>query len=365
MLKNLKMLFLMLCTLLISPAIVEASKQDNISSNSQLTFGVEGDLSVGEIITLTVNTQGIKELYGASLDFKFDSNQVEVLDLSGGDLLSEQFITPVNQINKNSASIVITELGNKVNMISDGVLFKVKLKLLKAGELVLTPTSSNSDYKVGNANMLIKLSNKNALPIDYEATEMSYNISEDNALAFDEIKVDKVSPQEVGSTIIITPEVNGGTGNLQYKYWIYADGKWTVVKDFSSATSYDWKPEKAGDYKIWVDVKDSSGTMVSKEISYTITEKALALTNIKVDKVSPQGVGSTITITPEVSGGTGNLQYKYWIYADGKWTVVKDFSSATSYDWKPEKAGNYKIWVDVKDSSGTMVSKEIIYVVKD
>ncbi|MBS3199236.1 triple tyrosine motif-containing protein, partial [Turicibacter bilis] len=73
----------------------------------------------------------------------------------------------------------------------------------------------------------------------------------------------------------ITPEVSGGTGNLQYKYWIWFDGKWTIVQDFSSSRSYEWTPTQAGNYKIWVDVKDSMGTMKSKEMSYVVTEAAL------------------------------------------------------------------------------------------
>ena len=103
--------------------------------------------------------------------------------------------------------------------------------------------------------------------------------------------------------------------------------------------------------------------MVSKEISYVINSSSnLAISAINTDKTSPQEVNSTIRISP-VATGNGDLTYKFWIHDGSKWVVVQDFSSKNYYDWTPTSKGNYKLWVDVKDSTGKMVSKEISYVI--
>ena len=103
--------------------------------------------------------------------------------------------------------------------------------------------------------------------------------------------------------------------------------------------------------------------MVSKQIYYTITDNSLAISAINTDKASPQSTNSTIRISP-VATGNGDLTYKFWIHDGSAWKVVQNFSSTDYYDWTPTSAGTYKLWVDVKDDSGNMVSKQISYIVK-
>ena len=360
---KIKSIILIFLLLMVPSLGVNAMYKENLQNSVIINYELQGNLSIGEIVTLSIKTSNLDELYGASLDFRFDESQIEIIEVNKGNLFSDKAMVVVNNISPGEISFVTTEIGNYMVNNKAGTLFNLKVRVLKEGMLRLTPTADYIDYKASKANLLLKLSNQAAQNIPYSLNVEDFKIV--SQFKLNNINVNLSSPQEVGTPIRITPEVSGGTGNLQYKYWIWFDGKWTVVQDFSSSSSYEWTPTQAGNYKIWVDVKDSMGTMKSKEISYVVTEAALNLSKIKVDKASPQEVGTPVKITPEVSGGTGNLQYKYWIWFDGKWTIVQDFSSSSSYEWTPTQAGNYKIWVDIKDSMETTKSKEISYVVTE
>ena len=186
------------------------------------------------------------------------------------------------------------------------------------------------------------------------------------ALGIEAINTDKPSPQLPGTNIRIQPTATG-SGSLTYKFWVLKEGtgKWDVVQDFSSKDYFDWKPTENGTYRLWVDVKDSTGAMVSKWVYFDVKSSNLGITAINTDKPSPQPAGTNIRIQPTATGA-GNLTYKFWVLKEGtgKWDVVQDFSSKDYFDWKPTENGTYRLWVDVKDSTGTMVSKWVYFDVK-
>ena len=193
--------------------------------------------------------------------------------------------------------------------------------------------------------------------------QTSYIIEENIKLSIGDIYTDKSSPQLVNTPITISPDAIG-TGELQYKFWIHDGVSWSIPQDFSTKNYYKWTPVKAGNYRLWVDVKDSTGAMVSKEIYYTINEQQLGIGEIKTSKPSPQPANTTIRISPDAVG-TGELQYKFWIHDGTKWDIPQDFSTKDYYDWTPKNAGTYRLWVDVKDSTGQMLSKQINYIISE
>lgn len=78
------------------------------------------------------------------------------------------------------------------------------------------------------------------------------------------------------------------------------------------------------------------------------------------DIVSPQYIGSKITLSVDAEGGDGNLQYK--ISANG--TALSDYSANKSVVWEPKAEGDYKILFEVKDGSGETNSREMSFTVK-
>ena len=184
-------------------------------------------------------------------------------------------------------------------------------------------------------------------------------------LAIDSFTADVVSPQTVGTKVSLNTIASGGEGILQVRYSVFDGSRWTILKNFSTTTSTSWTPTKVGTYQVWSDVKDGTGKVISKSITYTIkAAKTIIVDKITVDKLSPQNIGTTITLTTFATSNT-TLQYKYWVYdTDGNWTALNNYNTLNSVKWIPKLGGIYIIWVDVKDANGNISSKYINYLVQ-
>ena len=105
---------------------------------------------------------------------------------------------------------------------------------------------------------------------------------------------------------------------------------------------------------VWYPVKTVDQKLVGYISSaYVIkVKKAEKVNNVKVvtDKVSPQSIGTPITLTA-TSEGSNQPQYKFNVYDGNTWKVVQDYSDKSTYVWKPEKAGTYKFSVHAKDAN--------------
>lgn len=194
---------------------------------------------------------------------------------------------------------------------------------------------------------------------------MKYTIkAPQTKLAIKSATTDVKSPQTVGTAIKMSA-VAEGQGTLKYRFVVQKNGKTTFVKDYATASSVTWTPNEAGTYKLYFKVKDSTGKVVSKSMTYVVEEsQRLKINSITTNYASPQVAGKTIKVTANASGAQ-NLQYRFWAYDRfGNWTVIQDFSSKNYVNWKAASQGNYIIWVDVKDSNDNCESSFISYVIK-
>ncbi|MDY4252026.1 cohesin domain-containing protein [Clostridium sp.] len=339
---------------------------NTLTSTPSISYTVNGETNVGNTIEIVINVLNVTDLYGGSVDFLYDPSILEVQSINNGNVFgSNSVLTPLGangKINNGQASFAISLKGDKSGVNSNGTLAVIKAKVLKEGIVKLNTTPSNEALDLSSNTIRVKLSNSNSSSIEYTANNKDIALA-NNSLNIASIDTDKVSPQAINSTIRVSPRATGN-GTLTYKFWIHDGYAWTVPQDFSSKSYFDWTPSTAGTYRIWVDVKDSSGNIVSKEISYVINDNLLAISSIDTDRVSPQAINSTIRVSPRATGD-GSLTYKFWIYDGYSWTVPQDFSSNSYFDWTPSTAGTYRIWIDVKDSSDNIVSKEISYVIND
>lgn len=187
---------------------------------------------------------------------------------------------------------------------------------------------------------------------DYDAySALSYSILSN--VDMKSVEADKQSPQAAGAPIKVTAEADGGKEKL-YKFNLLKDGKWTVVQEYSSKNSYDWKPSESGDYKFSVHVKDVGSSksyddygVLDYKISGKITSPVV-MKNVSTDKSSPQLTNTAIQISAIAEGGTTKL-YKFNIYNGKSWVVAQNYSTKSTYAWKPSTAGSYKVSVHVRD----------------
>ena len=184
-----------------------------------------------------------------------------------------------------------------------------------------------------------------------------------DVLKLSSFTADKTSPQKVGTAVKFTTKVSGASGTVKYKYYRYLNNEYSLIKDWSTSNSITIAPSKAGKYDIYVAVKDSSGATVRKNIMFEFNGE-LTLSSFTADKQSPQLKNTSITLKANSNGGIGTKTYKFYSKLGNNTQVIKDYSTSNSVTWKPSTDGNYTLYVNVKDSSGKVVTKSLNYVIK-
>ena len=167
-----------------------------------------------------------------------------------------------------------------------------------------------------------------------------------------------------GSQVRLTANASGGTGNYTYKFIICdARGNWYKLRDYGNSNSIVWIPGASGKKTLYADVKDSSGTVKRVSTVFEVRNRELNASFA----LSPSGSavsGSRVKLTANASGGTGNYMYKFLICdIKGNWYKLQDFSTKNSAIWIPNTSGEKTVYLYVKDSSGRVISKEMVYVI--
>ncbi len=162
----------------------------------------------------------------------------------------------------------------------------------------------------------------------------------------------------VGDPITWTASATGGSGTVQYCFYVY-NGSTVVQKgSYGASKTVSYTPTEAGSYKAKVFVKDAAGA-TANTVSGTVTVASatpLTVTSIKANKTSAK-VGESITWTASATGGSGTVQYCFYVY-NGSAVVKKgSYSTAKTYTYTPTEAGSWKAKVFVKDAAGATANK--------
>ena len=184
---------------------------------------------------------------------------------------------------------------------------------------------------------------------------------------------DKVTVTK-GTNLTFDAVASGGSGSYTYKFAVLNvdNGKWSVLKDFSSASSYTYALNYPGTKQFAVTVKDSEGkTVATNRITVVVSDDASELkgtleVNGSTEKITTLK-GTEITLTANASGGSGSYTYKFAVLNvdNGKWSILKDFGSEATYTYALNYPGTKQFAVTVKDSSGkTVATNRLTVVVK-
>jgi hypothetical protein len=118
----------------------------------------------------------------------------------------------------------------------------------------------------------------------------------------------------------------------------------------------------AGTYS--VTARASDGTLTaSQTFTWTITAATastpIELLSLTMNKPSPQPVGTPITFTAAVSGGTAPYQFKWTLFNGVSWNMVQQWSTSSSFTWTPTAAGSgYQMAVWVRSAGNTVEAPE-------
>ena len=171
----------------------------------------------------------------------------------------------------------------------------------------------------------------------------------------------------IGKTIKLSAKGSGGSKKFQYKFAYVLNGKLTTISDFSSSRSVNWVPKKAGTYRLIAYVKDAkSETVVNKKITNYVVRKdnSLVIDEFEVNRKSGAKLGKTLKFTYSSLGGDGKVQYRITAKYNGSETIIQNYSSKTTFKYRPKAVGTYKFTVTAKDSSGSTAEDSIYFVIK-
>ena len=203
---------------------------------------------------------------------------------------------------------------------------------------------------------------------EIKRAELSCEVKDKKEALTVKLTVNPSSSVVGGKTVKLTANANGGTGSYTYKFLVCDDkGNWYKIRDFGSINTCTWTPGAAGKKTLYVDVKDSAGTVKRAALSYEVAKKVEALTaKLTADPSSSVVSAKTVKLTASANGGTGKYTYKFLICDDkGNWYKIRDFGNVNTCTWTPGAVGKKTLYVDVKDSAGTVKRAALSYEVKN
>jgi hypothetical protein len=150
---------------------------------------------------------------------------------------------------------------------------------------------------------------------------------------------------DVGQSKVFSASASGGSGTYASYQW-YVGG---AAQSGATVSTFSFAPASAGSYSITVTVTDSSGATSPQSSPATVT--VAASPTVSVAPVGPlaMDVGQVQTFTATVTGGSGTINYQWYI--DG--TAVGSNSASYSYT----AAGtSHTVNCKVTDSASTPVT---------
>src|SRR5947199_186984 len=141
------------------------------------------------------------------------------------------------------------------------------------------------------------------------------------------VTADRTAPQPPGTTIQLTAAVTGGTAPVEFKWWVYSATGWTVLQEWSAATSATWKPataNPAGMVEVWARSAGALADAPEKwaDLPYAIQAPGqITAVTVTADRTAPQRPGTTITLTAAVAGGTAPAESEWCVFSSTRWAA--------------------------------------------
>lgn len=163
------------------------------------------------------------------------------------------------------------------------------------------------------------------------------------------LTVSTVKDGKADREIIWRAKADGGSGEYQYAFALYKDGKIIDMRNFNDFSDYKYTAEENGVYSVMVAAYDSVlGSNASAESPDVNIFDPIVIESVESNKNAAM-LGETIKWSTDAHGGEGTLKYSYTIYKDGSAILSTDYSSGSSFIYKPLEGGIYHVTVNVSD----------------
>jgi hypothetical protein len=175
--KNRSLTFLVFAMFLLAFTFTAKTKV-NAEGVPSVSYSVsKSSIYAGDTFSIYVHAQGVSSLYGASIDAALNSNLLEVQSIKKVDIINS--FSEVSDLNNlpgiKSYAAMLT--GENAGVSASGKIFEIVVRAKTTGTAALKTVNLAGDKLVANSNNInIKLSDNNANPISYSATDYSITI---------------------------------------------------------------------------------------------------------------------------------------------------------------------------------------------
>ena len=255
---------------------------------------------------------------------------------------ADRFVTAMDRISIANAGAEISDmLYNGETQYAEPIIMLDDLQLVEGRDYELSGDFAAKD--AGEYTLTVTGIGKytGTLTLTYNMIMEFLNLSE----------IDKDS-------IILGEEINfnasavGGDGNYTYTYYFrnVSDPYWSVLDMDSTETTMTFEPYKVGQYYARVDVRDGTGTIKRKAMTFEVLSKSLVnLSTISSNKIF---TGSSVKLAGAAQGG--QAPYRYAVYYknvfDNKWKTAQNFDSNSIINLDFNAEGMYDVCIKVKDA---------------
>jgi hypothetical protein len=164
-----------------------------------------------------------------------------------------------------------------------------------------------------------------------------------------------------GSTITWSASATGGSGPLEYKFLLYTKttDSWQVIQDYSTTSTLSWTPTQPGTYalQVWVRAVGSTATYEAWRSTgyFDVATPAVHVTSLTAQPAAPVRPGDSVRFTAVASGGSGTLNYAFWLLdtATGVWSSLRGYAADNQVTWTAGAVGRYAVQVWVRDASSS------------
>ena len=255
---------------------------------------------------------------------------------------ADRFVTAMDRISIANAGAEISDmLYNGETQYAEPIIMLDDLQLVEGRDYELSGDFAAKD--AGEYTLTVTGIGKytGTLTLTYNMIMEFLNLSE----------IDKDSII-IGEEININASAVGGDGNYTYTYYFrnVSDPYWSVLDMDSTETTMTFEPYKVGQYYARVDVKDGTGTVKRKAMTFEVLSKSLVnLSTISSNKIF---TGSSVKLSGAAQGG--QAPYRYAVYYknvfDNKWKTAQSFDSNSIINLNFNAEGMYDVCIKVKDA---------------
>jgi hypothetical protein len=174
-----------------------------------------------------------------------------------------------------------------------------------------------------------------------------------------DVATDATAPGSPYTNVTFTATGAGGSGQLEYKFYLYnwGTGTWSLLRDWGTGHQAVWNPSgTTGLFLVqtWVRTVNSGVNYEdwrnSNSFSIT-TSTGLALSSDR--SLTSLRQGDMVTFTATVSGGAGAWEYQFFTYDGGTWVrQLPLYKTDSSFAWFPTAGTRaVQVWIRQAGSS--------------